>query len=789
MKKDNLIFAASLEAAFESVSMAFPARPMSPGKFVRFGDGNKQGDKACFCKIFPDGTGATFGSNRQGTSYVWQQRDVDAPVPSQKDREALREKHAALRIQDEIDTAKRHAEAALRAESIWRESADLKPDHPYIVKKGITPYGAKLDKDGSIVIPIYGTDGEIQSLQFIRIDEQKRFLIGAKSKGGRFFIGEPVNGNLLIVAEGWATACSIHESTGATVVVAFSGSNMAVVAAALRRQYPDSEILIAGDLDSSGIGLRYATAGAAAGSPARVVLPAFADGRGSGDFNDLHQAENLDAVRYLLTDRPVQKQPLELAPYYAPLLPQVDSRDGTANSRPLTEYGNAQRLSDEYGENLRYCYDVLAWLQWGGASWTWDTGSQVRSMAASLPKSIYQEGVNHIADAPHFANWARVSQKLRTVSAAVSLLSDFAEIRLPMACIDADHFTVGFDQARQIINLKNGTTRPATQSDYVTKALTPASVGDASKAVRWIQFLDQVFDGDAELIDWLKRFCGYLLSGSTREQVFLFCHGFGANGKSVFIELLKFVMGDYARAIASETLSESKRQAGGATPDLASLIGARMVVCSETEDNQAMAESLVKSLVSGDSMSVRKLYCAPMEFQPNFKLLLSGNHKPVIRGNDNGIWRRVRLIPFNRTFSPKERDPDLLEKLKSEAPHILKWMIDGCIQWQAKSLADTPTVVQEATDSYRVDQDLTGRWLDECTSRSVQGEESTTDLYANYKTWSIDNGLRPASAVALGRRLSERGYVARKSHGKRFLSGLSLSDTRHNDYASAKGGY
>jgi P4 family phage/plasmid primase-like protien len=304
-----------------------------------------------------------------------------------------------------------------------------------------------------------------------------------------------------------------------------------------------------------------------------------------------------------------------------------------------------------------------------------------------------------------------------------------------------------------------------------------------------MQFLEQIFDNDRALIDWLQRFCGYLLTGSTQEQMFLFCYGLGANGKSVFIKVLEHILGDYSRAIASETLSESKRQAGGATPDLAALIGARLVLCSETEDNTALAESLVKSLVSGDSMAVRQLYAAPVQFTPNFKLVMAGNHKPIVRGNDYGLWRRVRLVPFNRTFSPEERDPHLLAKLKAEIPHILAWMVAGCIAWQRQGLTDTPAAIRQATDAYQVDQDLTGRWLDECTVSLPHGETASGDLYANYKAWSLDNGLRPASAVALGRRLSERGYIVRQSHGKRLWCGLTLTDARHADYTRAKGGY
>lgn len=209
------------------------------------------------------------------------------------------------------------------------------------------------------------------------------------------------------------------------------------------------------------------------------------------------------------------------------------------------------------------------------------------------------------------------------------------------------------------------------------------------------------------------------------------------------------------------------------------------MICSETEDNTALAESLVKSLVSGDSMAVRNLYAAPVEFQPNFKLVMAGNHKPIIRGNDHGLWRRVRLVPFNRTFSPEERDTRLLDKLKAETPHILAWMVAGCIRWQKKGLSDTPETIRQATDAYQVDQDLTGAWLSECTVSSVQGETSSSDLYANYRAWSIDNGLRPASSTALGRRLSERGYPDGKVSGRRVRFG----DSRHDDYARVKGGY
>jgi P4 family phage/plasmid primase-like protien len=308
-------------------------------------------------------------------------------------------------------------------------------------------------------------------------------------------------------------------------------------------------------------------------------------------------------------------------------------------------------------------------------------------------------------------------------------------------------------------------------------------VGDPKKAERFRSFLLEIFDNDAELIDWLHRWCGYLLTGLTIEQIFVFFFGLGANGKSVFAELLKYCMGDYARAIASETLTDGRRQAGAASPDLAALKSARLGVTTEIEEGSAMAESLVKSLVSGDSMSVRQVYCSPIQFVPCVKLLFLGNHKPHIKGTDHGIWRRARLVPFTQTFS-RDRDPYLLDTLKAEAPHIAAWMIQGCLKWQKKGLSDVPASVKLATEEYQAEQDLIGLWLDGRCQRYASAETSTTDLYADYRPWAIDNGLRPLSSVSFGRRLAEHGFTVRKSNGKNLWWGLALNDVR--DYGQIR---
>ena len=783
MTEKLIYFTTTLREAFDRADIVYPNKTLKSGVFNRFDPAGKQGGKpSAWCKIYPDGTGAVFGDYAAGTSAVWQQHSEDAAAPTDGQRKAARAKAEETHRLAAVELAEQHAKGAEAALAAFNEAAELDPANAYVVRKGITPYEARQGKDGSILLPVYDSEGVIQSVQSIRADGQKRFLRGAKLKGGRLFLGEPANGQLIRISEGWGTACSLHEATGNVVCNTFSGANMAVVAEDLRRMFPDSPQVVCGDLDQSQIGERFALEAAKAGAGS-VKLPTFADGRPKGDWNDLANYEGLGAVRAQLFDTEPEavKAPCEardIVEFVAPILPSCDSRDGTEDTRPLTESGNALRLFDAHGNKIRYVPEVSKWLTWQDC-WSWDDGAGVRQLAGGLARQIYREGEFHLKDSEHFAKWSRRSQELRTVQNAVAMFSDMAAIRVPMPTLDADQFLVGFDGARQVINLLTGEVRPAKQSDLVTKSLGPHHVGEPAKATRWTQFLNEVFDGDAELINWLQRFCGYLLTGSTREQIFLFCHGFGANGKSVLIETLKHVMGDYSRAIASETLAESKRGAGSATPDLAALLGARLVLSAETEDNTAMAESLVKSLVAGDTMSVRPLYGAPFEFQPNFKLVMAGNHRPVVRGNDHGLWRRVRLVPFNKTFSADERDPHLLDTLKGESDHILGWMLAGCLEWQRRGVSDTPRVISDATAAYQVDQDITGAWLGECTQVSRLDEIMAGVLYANYRQWSLDNGLKPASSNSLGRRMAERGYTNGKTGGKRVWFGVRLTDSRH----------
>ncbi|WP_333875412.1 DNA primase family protein [Methylobacter sp.] len=496
------------------------------------------------------------------------------------------------------------------------------------------------------------------------------------------------------------------------------------------------------------------------------------------DANDIATTQGLGVLKDMLSPEALAVLPVEKPLPTPRVMGGVDVRDGTADTRPLSELGNAWRLMDSFGSDIRYIPEAKAWLYWGGGGWAWDPdGVTVRRLAAALPDQIYREGADHLDDAEDFVKWSRASQKIRIRDAAVTFLQDFEEIRLSIVLVDADLFLIGFDNAKQVLDLKIGRGRPALKNDYITKSLKVEVIGDAKLAVRWLAFLTEIFSNDVELIDWLHRVCGYSLTGSVEEQLFIFCFGFGSNGKSVFVSLLQYIFGDYARTVAFETLTEAKRAAGAASPDRAMLRGARFIVCDETSDGVALDEGFIKNATGGAAISARELNKPPIEFTPQFTLWMLGNHKPMIKGTDHGIWRRQRLLPFQRTFKPEEKDPKLLATLKAEAPHILAWMVDGCLGWLQQGLRDTPKTVKKATDDYQADQDLTGRWLSECCGLVVDHETPSTAIYISYKSWCVDNGLRPLSSVRLGRQLGERGFNNRRSNGKTLWAGILVIDS------------
>lgn len=357
--------------------------------------------------------------------------------------------------------------------------------------------------------------------------------------------------------------------------------------------------------------------------------------------------------------------------------PRRQQRKGKAGRiTSFTDTDNARRIVKYFGDDIRFVPDTGTWLTWRDGRWASDpTHATIYNLISDkLPDLILKEALD--VDQAKREDYLKGSMRLkykRVVDDVHIMTAIQPEIRLQSSALDADPFLIGLNGGRHVIDLKTGQTRPATQSDYITKSLAPDTLGDPTKAVKWRKFLSDVLN--STVIDWFHRFCGYLLTGSTTEHIILFCYGTGANGKSVLADVLKYTMGDYARTIATQTLTDIKRQAAGHSTDLVRLRGARLTIASETEEGVPLAESFVKSITGSDVICARELHKAPIEFTPEFKLMLLGNHKPRIRNNDEGMWRRLRLLPFLRQFTGPDCNPNLAAELKEEAPHILAWLV------------------------------------------------------------------------------------------------------------------
>jgi putative DNA primase/helicase len=434
----------------------------------------------------------------------------------------------------------------------------------------------------------------------------------------------------------------------------------------------------------------------------------------------------------------------------------------------LTDEGNALRFIRLAAGTARYVVSWGKWAVWNGKRWEVETCDVLASALAreviadlhrqadELEKSavgVEQSEAERLeAAAAKIRKWA-----LRTENGGRfdALLAHAASSGL--VWVDHNEFNADpllFNCANGVIDLRTGELRPHAPEFMMTRASPVAFDPDAS-APRWEAHLRLVTGGNEELIDYLQRAVGYSLTGMTTENVMFILYGSGANGKSTTLEVLRLVMGDYADTAAPDLLIAT----GDRHPtELADLYGRRFVYSHEVDDGGRLAESKVKRLTGNDLIKARRMHENFWSFSPTHKLWLGTNHKPVIRGTDHAIWRRIRLIPFVETIPPAARDPFVLEKLKAELPGILAWAVRGCLEWQRRGLADPP-VVREATETYRTESDVLGSFLMENCVRDEFAVTTARDLYDAYKQWAEAVGERVMTRQMFGRRLSERGLV------------------------------
>lgn len=441
----------------------------------------------------------------------------------------------------------------------------------------------------------------------------------------------------------------------------------------------------------------------------------------------------------------------------------------------LDDDANALRFVVEHGPDIRFCWSRDCWYAWDGKRWA-HGDSEIQERARATARGLYAKASSmaktHGADAAErWFKFAVASNKVQRINALTTLARSDPRVSVDADAFDADAWAINTPSG--IVDLRTGLVAPHARERMHTK-ITGATFDPTATCPRWESFMDRIFGSNSKLIGYVQRAIGYTLTGLTTEHCLFLCWGTGANGKSTLLETLGELMGDYTRTTGIETILDAgAKQGGAASPELVALRGARFVAITEGVEGGRLAEGRLKSLTGGDTVSARALYGAQEEFRPVFKLWIAANHRPRAKGQDHGLWRRIKLIPFTVTIPEADRDRDLRVKLREEFPGIMAWAARGLAEWLRTGL-DEPTDVTAATEEFRRSQDpIAGFW-----STSVTTEKSAVttckEFYQAYKTWAEGEGEEPVSPKAVGLRLADMGFRSITEGRSKVYRGVRL---------------
>lgn len=426
----------------------------------------------------------------------------------------------------------------------------------------------------------------------------------------------------------------------------------------------------------------------------------------------------------------------------------------------LTEHGVALAFAKRHDADLRYCHTSGIWYRWQGVRWVPDQTRKAFNWARHLVASLNRDAEFKTQAITGRASFAAAVERFAQADEALAVTREIW---------DRDPLLLGTPDG--VVDLRTGVMRRAARDDFITRntAVAPAATADCPT---WLAFLHQATGGDAALIAFLQRWFGYCLTGLTREHALLFVYGPGGNGKGVLLVTITEILGSYAVTAALDTFTASK---GDRHPtDLAMLAGARVVITTETEEGRAWAEARIKAMTGGDPVTARFMRQDFFTYTPEFKLTISGNHKPALRNVDDAARRRFNVVPF--LHKPATPDPCLSEKLRAEWPGILRWAIDGCLAWQRDGL-QRPEAVLDATAEYFAEQDLLAQWIEECCETDAGVGETSSRLFVSWRAFAQERSDEPHNAKWLGAMLERRGFKRAKDcahfRGRGYL-GLRL---------------
>lgn len=434
--------------------------------------------------------------------------------------------------------------------------------------------------------------------------------------------------------------------------------------------------------------------------------------------------------------------------------------------------GNAERMFDYFGSILKYSYVDKRWLYYRDGKWAYDNVGEIFRVAdATLDimkkeSALWEEHEGGI----YYDDYKKHLKKTRSNNMKKAMVKEL-EHRVPILPKNMDTDKMYVNCKNGIIDLRTGELIPHDINRFMTKMLNVQLPEKPKTPKLWTNFLGDIFGGDRELIRYIQKSVGYSLSGSTTEQCVFFLYGTGRNGKSTFLEIVRYIMGDYATNIQPETIMVRPSQ-GSANSDIARLKGARFVTSVEPNEGMRINEGLLKQLTGDDIVTARKLYGDEFEFKPEFKLWMATNHKPIIRGTDTGIWRRIHIIPFTVSIPVEKVDRRLKYKLREELPDILAWAVEGCRIWQSEGLR-MPKAVLNAVQEYRHEMDVISAFADACCV--VGGEAKASQLYAVYAEWAGENNEYRMSSTKFGAEMAKRFERVKKRDGW-YYKNIQLSE-------------
>lgn len=403
-----------------------------------------------------------------------------------------------------------------------------------------------------------------------------------------------------------------------------------------------------------------------------------------------------------------------------------------------TDAGNAEALIAKHGENMRYSPERKCWYIWDGRRWIMAKMREVEKFALDTVRSLMDlsKGADdNVKDA--VKQWAKKSESHKNINALMTMAQAVGKMPTPMSQFDQNQFLVCCPNG--VVDLWNkGKFREHQREDYLTR-MTPVLYEPTAKCPMWETFLNEIFDWNIPVIEYMQRVFGYCLTGSTAEQCMWILHGDGANGKSTFCNVMMWILGEYART-APRNVFLAKAGGDNHPAELAHLNGARMVLAEESEETSRLSEGLVKQATGSKTMAVRFMHENFWDMKLTYKILYMTNHKPDIRGAERGIWRRIKTVFFPKNFKILPETRDLDEKLfKAEASGILNWAIAGALQWLEYGMRE-PDEIKEELEKYKAEMDYLWDFVEENCSVDPDLSCPASELYRAYAKWAEVNG-------------------------------------------------